>query len=52
MKILIGIIVLSALFFVAVALIEEYVYKMKDTSKFKQWWRRHVVGHYTGDRDL
>lgn len=52
MKILIGIIILSGIFFATIAITEEYVHKMKDTSKFKKWWRRHVVGHYTGDRDL
>ena len=41
------------LFIILLGLTEEIVEKdLKDTSRFKKWWRKHIIGNYTGPDDL
>lgn len=41
------------MFIILLGLTEEYVSKdLKETSRFKIWWRKHIIGDYTGPDDL
>lgn len=45
LKFLIIILLVSWGLIVALVLIEEFVYtKLKESSKFRKWWRAHIIG--------
>lgn len=50
--ILIAYIVLSTLTVLTFLLELKVIPKLGEDSKFKLWWRKHVIGEYNGPEDL
>jgi hypothetical protein len=44
---------LGAVLFALIAITEEYIIpKLSTDSRFKKWWRNHIIGNYTGPEDM
>lgn len=45
MKILIILLILGALIPLCIVIIDRFVITLPDSSKFKKWWLKNIIGH-------